>query len=189
MNCSVILCCAFAPRGQQTGTSRPQPRALESSLPAPRQAVGVTRFAPDSAVGVTRFAPDSARTASAQTHRVDPQEALVVLARMLCREKRTQRPRSGNLSECKDMGPLANVVEGNDPDIQEDARSVQPGAHRERGAGRLGAGGEHGSFSNSRPRSRARSRPRLPSAARSLGADAQVPSAGPRLHLQEWRRR
>ena len=163
-------------------------RAANGDVPA--TATRTREFSPRaSAVGVTRFAPDSARTASAQTHRVDPQEALVVLARMLCTEKQTQRPRSGNLSECKDMGPLANVVEGNDPDIQEDARSVQPGAHRERGAGRLGAGGEHGSFSNSRPRSRARSRPRLPSAARSLGADAQVPSAGPRLHLQEWRRR
>ena len=45
------------------------------------------------------------------------------------------------------VGPLANAAGGNDPDIQEDPRSVQPGAHPERGAGRLAAGGEHGSVS------------------------------------------
>lgn len=151
MNCSVILCCAFAPRGQQTGTSRKQPRAHESSLP--RLGGRCHSLCP----GL-----DSARTASAQTHTVDPQEALVVPAQMRCREERTQRLRSGNLSECKDMGPLANVIEGTDPDIQEDPRSVQPGltlSAVQEGSGRRRT---RLRLSNSRPRSRARSRPRLP---------------------------
>lgn len=121
-------------------------RAANGDVPA--AAPRTRQFSPRaSAVGATRFAPDSARTASAQTHRADPQEALVVLARMRCREKRSQRLLSGNLSECNDMGRLANAAGGNDPDIQEDLRSVQPGAHPERGAGRLAAGGEHGSGS------------------------------------------
>lgn len=166
MNCSVVLCCASAPRGQQTGTSRhshAHTRVLSGA----------------SAVGVTRFGPDSARTASAQTHTVDPQEALVVPARMRCGSKRTQRLRGGNLSECKDMGPLANVVEGTDPDVQEDPRSVQPGltlSAVQEGSGRRRT---RLRLSNSQARSRARSRPRLPEPARCLAADAQAPSAGP----------
>ena len=93
MNCNSLLrfCATWAATGDVPATAT---RTREFSPRA--SAVGVTRFASDSAAGVTRFAPDSARTASAQTHRVDPQEALVVLARMLCTEKQTQRLRSGN---------------------------------------------------------------------------------------------
>ena len=115
-------------------------RAANGDVPAtvPR----TRQFSPRaSAVGATRFAPDLGRTASAQTHRADTQDPQVVLARMRCREKRAQRLRSGNLSEWN-LSPTRQ-----EEDIQEDHRSVQPGAHPERGAGRLAAGGEHGSVS------------------------------------------
>ena len=82
MNCNSLLrfCATWAATGD-----------------VPATATRTREFSPRaSAVAVTGFAPDSARTASAQTHRVDPQEALVVLARMLCTEKQTQRLRSGN---------------------------------------------------------------------------------------------
>ncbi|CAI9161068.1 unnamed protein product [Rangifer tarandus platyrhynchus] len=153
-------------------------RAANGDVPA--TAPRTRQFSPRaSAVGATRFAPDSARTASAQTHRADPQEALVVLARMRCREKRAQRLRSRNLSECNDMGPLANAVGGNDPDIQEDPRSVQPGAHPERGAGRLAAGGEHGSVSQTHGREAASPVGRVSSRRR---ADSRQTPRCPRPH-------
>ena len=115
-------------------------RAANGDVPA--TARRTRPFSPRaSAVGATRFAPDLARTASAQTHRADTQDPQVVLDGMRCREKRAQRPRSGNLSEWN-LSPTRQ-----EEDIQEDPRSVQPGAHPERGAGRLAAGGEHGSVS------------------------------------------
>ena len=132
MNCSVILCCAFAPRGQQTGTSRPQPRAHDSSLPAPR------RSGPLALPRIRRGPPVPRLTG--QTLRKLWSSCIGCDAE--------KNGRSGSAAgTCVNVGPLANAAGGNDPDIQEDPRSVQPGAHPERGAGRLAAGGEHGSVS------------------------------------------
>lgn len=119
-------------------------------------------------------------------HRTDSQEAFIIL-NWICRSKKwTQRLCSGNSRECKNMGPITNVIKGNGSHIhiQEDPHSMKARVN-DKNSQRHGAGGEDTCASQAHsPEAKFWRQQNYPLSINRFFANAHVPFfACPHLHL------